>query len=82
MMKGKASRSALICDGPGKDYFFNIGRGVLSLLAVMLLATPQLAFANGPIVTVNPDSLVIEENDARTRGDTYTISWRRNRPRT
>ena len=77
MMKGKAGRSALICDGPGKDYFFNIGRGVLSLLAVMLLATPQLAFANGPIVTVNPDSLVIVEEDARdlsAREDTYTIA--------
>ena len=69
-MKGKAGRSALICDGPGKDYFFNIGRGVLSLMAVMLLATPQLAFANGPIVTVNPDSLVIDENGI---AKSYTI---------
>ena len=72
MMKGKASRSTLTCDGLGKNYFFNIGRGVLSLLAVMLLTTAQLAFANGPTVTVDPTSLDIDETDAVATG-TYTI---------
>ena len=54
--------------------FFHMGRGFLPLLAVMLLATPQLAFAQN--VTVNPRSLDMEEGttgDSNTPGTYYTV---------
>ena len=67
----KRSRSASICDGLRKTYFVQIGRGFLPLLAVMLLATPQLAFGQDNLaVTVNPRSLDLTEEAA---GLTYTV---------
>ena len=66
----KRSRSASICDGLRKTSFVHVGRGFLPLLAVMLLAAPQLAFAQENLaVTVNPRTLEIDENGE----DTYTI---------
>ena len=66
----KRSRSASICDGLRKTYFVQIGRGLLPLLALMLLAAPQLAFAQNDLrVTVNPRSLDIDESGSGT----YTV---------
>ena len=60
----KRSRSASICAGLRNTCFVHIGRGFLPLLAVMLLAAPQLAFAQGSLaVTVNPRTLDIDEGD-------------------
>ena len=48
------------------------GRGFLPLLAVMFLATPHLAFAQGSLaVTVDPRSLNVEEDD--NTGAMYTV---------
>ncbi len=75
----KRSRSASICDGLRKTCFVQIGRGFLPLLAVMLLAAPQLAFAQDSVsVSVNPRSLVISEQAPVNTGDlpntgTYTV---------
>ena len=66
----KRSRSASICDSLRKTHFVHVGRGFLPLLAVMLLAAPQLAFAQENLaVTVNPRTLEIDEGGF----DTYTI---------
>ena len=51
-------------NGSRKHHLFRVGhmeRGFLLLLAGMLLATPQMAFAQDLAVTVNPRSLDIEE---------------------
>ena len=67
----KRSRSASICDGLRNTCFVHIGRGFLPLLAVLLLATPQLAVAQGGLaVTVNPRTLEIDEQG--TTGQ-YTV---------
>ena len=64
MLRRDAGKSVSICDGFRKRYFLHLGRGFLPLLAVMLLATPQLAFAQDTLaVTVNPRSLDIDEGD-------------------
>ena len=64
MLRRDAGESVSICDGFRKRYFLHLGRGFLPLLAVMLLATPQLAFAQDTLaVTVNPRSLDIDEGD-------------------
>ena len=66
MLRRDAEVSVSICDGCRKDNFFRVGRGLLPLLAVMLLATPQLAFAQNSLpVTVNPRSLDIDEGTRR-----------------
>ena len=66
----KRSRSASICDGLRNTCFVHMGRGFLPLLAVMFLAAPQLAFAQGSLaVTVNPRTLEIDEGEFGT----YTI---------
>ena len=67
MLRRDVRKSFLSGIGFRRQNFFHVGWGVLPLLAGMLLATPQLALANGPTVTVNPDSLVIVEDRARTR---------------
>ena len=72
MLTPTVSRFASVCDGFRRNIFFCIGRGFLPLLAVMLLATPQLALANGPTVTVNPTSLDITETRCRKRYHTPT----------
>ena len=60
MLRRDAVESVSICDGFRKRDYFHMGRGFLPLLAVMLLATPQLAFAQDSLaVTVNPRSLDI-----------------------
>ena len=65
MLRRDAGKSVSFCDGFRKRDFFHMGRGFLPLLAVMLLATPQLAFAQDSLaVTVNPRSLDIVEEGA------------------
>ncbi len=60
----KRSRSASICDGLRNTCFVHIGRGFFPFLAVMLLATPQLAFAQDSLaVTMDPRSLTVVEED-------------------
>ena len=61
MLRRNAEESVSICDGIRTRNLFHVGRGVLPLLAVMLLATPQLAFANGLTVTVTPTLVEINE---------------------
>ena len=73
MLKRQLSRSASICDGFRQLHFIHLGRGFLPLLAVILLAAPSLAFANGLIVTVNPKSLVIEEPPSGSAIGTYSV---------
>ena len=63
MLRRDAVKSVSICDGFRKRDFFHMGRGFLPLLAVMLLAMPQLAFAQDSLaVTVDPRSLDIDED--------------------
>ncbi len=63
MLRRDAVKSVSICDGFRKRCCFHMGRGFLPLLAVMLLATPQLAFAQDSLaVTVDPRSLDIDED--------------------
>ena len=73
MLRRDAVESVSICDGFRKRDFFHMGRGFLPLLAVMLLAAPQLAFAQDSLaVTVNPRSLEIYE-DGDMNSDMYTV---------
>ena len=80
MLRRDAGKSISICDGFRTRYFFHLGRGFLPLLAVMLLATPQLAFAQDSLaVTVDPRSLDIDED----ADGTYEVkSWMPNHRRT
>ena len=72
MLRRDSGKSVSICDGYRKRDFFHMGRGFLPLLAVVLLAAPQLAMAQGSLaVTVNPRSLDIDEGD--NTGATYTV---------
>ena len=77
MLRRKANKSVSICDGFGKRCFFHMGRGFLPLLAVMLFAAPQLAFAQDSLaVTVNPRSLDItevQEDEGGTATDVYEV---------
>ena len=62
MLRRDAGKFVSICDGFRTRNFFRLGRGFLPLLAVMLLAAPQLAFAQDSLaVTVNPRTLDINE---------------------
>ena len=64
MLRRDAGKSVSICDGFRKRNFFHLGRGFLPLLALMLLTTPQLAFAQDSLaVTVDPMSLTVQEED-------------------
>ena len=72
MLRRDANKFVSICDGFRKRNFFHLGRGFLPLLAVMLLATPQLAFANGLTISVKPDSLDLNETGTGARG-TYEV---------
>ena len=70
MLRRDAGKSVSICDGFRKRYFHHMGRGLLPLLAVMLLAAPQLAFAQDSLaVTVNPRTLTVVEDATNT----YTV---------
>ena len=74
MLRRDAGKSVSICDGFRKRSFFHLGRGFVPLLAVMLLATPQSAFAQGSLaVTVNPRSLDITEEQGGTATDEYKV---------
>ena len=74
-------KSVSICDGFRKRNFFHMGRGLLPFLAVMLLAAPQLAFAQGGLaVTVNPRTLEVEEGDT-PKGKRTRWCWTPHRPR-
>ena len=65
MLRRDAGKSVSICDGFRKRNFFHLGRGFLPLLALMLLTTPQLAFAQDSLaVTVDPMSLTVQEEDS------------------
>ena len=72
MLRRNAEESVSICDGIRTRNLFHVGRGVLPLLAVMLLATPQLAFANGLTVTVTPT--LVEINEPEGSGQ-RTVRW-------
>ena len=64
MLRRDAGQSISFCDDFRNRDFFQLGRALLPFLAVMLLATPQLAFAQDSLaVTVNPRSLDIDEGD-------------------
>ena len=66
-------KSVSICDGFRKRDFFRMVRGLLPFLAVMLLAAPQLAFAQDSVsVTVNPRSLEFFERAPENTG-MYTV---------
>ena len=70
MLRRDAGQSISFCDGFRKRYILHMGRGFLPLLAVILLAAPQLAFAQGSLaVTVDPRSLNIDEGQSGT----YTV---------
>ena len=69
MLRRDAGKSVSICDGYRKRNFFHKGRGCIPLLAVILLATPQLALANGLTVTITPTLLDITEGDFKS----YTV---------
>ena len=72
MLRRDAGKSISFCDDFRKRDFFQLGRALLPFLAVMLLATPQLAFAQGSLaVTVHPRTLEIAEGDVT--GGTYTV---------
>ena len=73
MLRRDAGKSVSFCDGFRTRDFFHLGRGFLPLLAVMLLATPQLAFAQDSLsVTVNPRSLDLNE-EAPGNSKMYTV---------
>ena len=70
MLRRDSAMSVSICDGFRQRNFFHVGRGLLPLLAVMLLAAPQLAFAQDSLaVTVNPRTLTVVEEASNT----YTV---------
>ena len=73
MLRRDASESVSFCEGFKRHYLLHVGGIFLPFLAVMLLATPQLAFAQDSlVVTVNPRSLDIDEpqgNDGYTDGE-------------
>ncbi len=70
MLKRSAGRFASIFGGFRRKSFFHTGRAFLPLLALMLLAAPQLAFAQN--VTVDPRSLDINEGTSGNTGE-YTV---------
>ena len=62
MLRRDAGKSVSIQRGFRNRDFFHAGRGLLPFLAVMLLAAPQLAMAQGGLaVTVNPRTLEVTE---------------------
>ena len=74
MLTPTVSRFASVCDGFRRNIFFCIGRGFLPLLAVILLATPQLAFSqNSLAVTVAPKLVNITEGDEVSAVGTYRV---------
>ena len=74
MLRRDAGKSVSICDGFRKRCFLQMGRGFLPLLAVMFLAAPQLAFAQGSVAaTVDPRSLEITEPASGSASAIYSI---------
>ena len=74
MLRRDAGQSVSFCDGYRKRNFFHMGRGLLPFLAVMLLAAPQLAMAQGSLaVTVNPRTLEITEAEGEVATGDYTV---------
>ena len=70
MLRRDSDSSVSICGGFRKHNFSRMGMGSLPLLAMMLLAPPQLALAQGSLaVTVNPKTLDIDEGGSKT----YTV---------
>ena len=74
MLRRDAGQSISFCDGFRNRDFFQLGRALLPFLAVMLLAAPQLAMAQGSLaVTVNPRTLEITEIDGQDATGNYTV---------
>ena len=62
MLRRDTDNLVSICDGFRKHNFSHMGMGGLPLLAVILLAVPQLALARGDlVVTVDPRELEVTE---------------------
>ena len=73
MLRRDSGQSVSFCDGFRNRDYFHMGRGLLPFLAVMLLAAPQLAFAQDNVsVTVNPRSLEFFEEAPDNTGE-YTV---------
>ena len=71
MLRRDSGQSVSFRDGFRNRDDFHMGRGLLPFLAVMLLAAPQLAMAQGGLaVTVNPRTLEVPEEG--TAGE-YTV---------
>ena len=74
MLRRDSAMSVSILDGFRQRSLVHVGRGLLPLLAVMLLAAPQLAMAQGGLaVTVNPRVLEITEGDGAAATGEYTV---------
>jgi len=72
MLRRGSGKSISFCDDFIQRSFFHVGRGLIPVLAMLLLASPQLAFAQGSVaVTVHPRTLEIAEGDATGRD--YTV---------
>ena len=70
MLRRDSGKSVSFRDGFRNRDFFHMGSGLLPFLAVMLLAAPQLAMAQGGLaVTVNPTELEVTEGGTGT----YTV---------
>ena len=74
MLRRDSGQSVSFRDGFRSRDYFQMGRGILPFLAVMLLAAPQLALAqSGLAVTVNPRTLEITEAEGGDATGTYTV---------
>ena len=72
MLRRDSAMFVSILDGFRQRNLVHVGRGLLPLMVVMLLAAPQLAMAQGGLaVTVNPRELKVTEGD--TTGEGYTV---------
>ncbi|MDE2925385.1 MAG: fibronectin type III domain-containing protein [Acidobacteriota bacterium] len=71
MLRRDSGQSVSFRDGFRSRDYFHMGRGLLPVLAVMLLAAPQLAMAQGGLaVTVDPRTLEVTEEGATGQ---YTV---------
>ena len=74
MLRRDSGKSISFCDGFRRRCSLHVGGVFLSLLAVMLFATPHLAFGQGSVaVTATPNELNITEGQGASVDDTYTV---------
>ena len=67
MLRRDSGKSISFCNGFRRRYSLHVGSVFLPLLAVMLLTTPHLAFAQSNVsVTISPRSLEINEGSTGT----------------